>query len=729
MSINNSKNEVIKEDVPLFENKIYKIKQLSNKVLNTIYVFYGKNGILDEKTVFEKKDYSKIKKEYNEIFSLSEWEEIKKDEPTIVFCNESIYPDDTIASIKIKIKTQLLASGIENALEEFYLFTKKIEKLSSVAVYQSLTQNSKISLTKVRLDQFIKNVETIDEGTTEKGTTEKGTTEKGKHLQVAEDKQLYTYDDIFEMNIDNKNYVINKPLGQKYFIMENEYPYICNPYDIESSEYDKFLEQNSAKTLSTLNNHLLLNSGEIINDSIYLCLAKDVLSYAKEKDLSDQLLLKIYYPFLYNKDINSLEDLNAKQDSLLNGNKKFVNENTEKLFDTIDMFYNVYYQRKSELQYQSKGIKFIKAILKPEFDTKIPLEVLFKIIHATKVNPLIKYNPSSRQENVYRLYADKTAIDGRKIPYLKKATIFKLMKTIGKVKSVSVYLETEDANTLNCEFDENGYITMTAEFLSLKDKEGINDLLKKIMNPIIQEVKTVMEQSGYKINLFESLDDNNIDIKLITYETNVVISKVFDIQPFTGCISSAFINETDRKKNDKISLRFKRVSNFSKFNSQEAFILEKAEQGLRGTEIIQELLANFPEDMTMEQAQELVRKVANELEVERGVRKTDIKIKDNPGFKTQINIDQETAILTVLTENINNLGYLNTLPIYLDTLIRLTQGKNLTNYPVDKIDNLCGLTDIVDITYPEFTSLAETSSIVEIDGDESIIFNDSEEPV
>lgn len=75
-------------------------------------------------------------------------------------------------------------------------------------------------------------------------------------------------------------------------------------------------------------------------------------------------------------------------------------------------------------------------------------------------------------------------------------------------------------------------------------------------------------------------------------------------------------------------MRFKRVSNFSKFTSQEAFILEKANQGLRGEEIIQALIENYPDELTFEQAREMVSKIANELEVERGVRKSDIKIKE-----------------------------------------------------------------------------------------------------
>ena len=68
------------------------------------------------------------------------------------------------------------------------------------------------------------------------------------------------------------------------------------------------------------------------------------------------------------------------------------------------------------------------------------------------------------------------------------------------------------------------------------------------------------------------------------------------------------------------------LSNFSKVSSQEAFILEKSGEGYRGSEIIDALLANYPDDLTRAQAEDLVRKVANEIQVERGVRKTDIKI-------------------------------------------------------------------------------------------------------
>lgn len=275
-----------------------------------------------------------------------------------------------------------------------------------------------------------------------------------------------------------------------------------------------------------------------------------------------------------------------------------------------------------------------------------------------------------------------------------------------------------------CEFDEEGYITISAEFNNAINVAQIDNMFKTLVNPIIQEIKSVLEQSGYKLSLFNSLNDDNIEIKQMTYETTITIKKPFDIVKYKGCIGSIFINETDKYKGTKLNLRFKRVSNYSKFNSQEAFILEKFGQGLRGADIISSLIENFPDDLTNEQAVELVQNVARELEVERGVRKTDIKIKENPGFKTEVSVNLETATLKIVVENINNLNYLHTIPIYLDTIIRLTQDKTSTEYPINKINKLCGAEEIIDIAFPDITSSTEESiengEFAEIEGDETI---------
>ena len=672
-----TEKNTVDTNVISLENPIYKVKYIIGGKIDTIFIFNGTIKFNSEKELF------------NNIFSEKELQQIKSDNINIKISEQKIHFDDSISTIKIKILFEIKK---EISLEEIYLFCQKKETLNAVSIYQSLTQNNKLPLTKVRLDQFISNIVREENGTT---------------FQKPIDKEIYTFDDIFNMKFENKKYIVNKVLGQKFFIVDNEYPFVCDPYDV--TEYDKFFEKSARQSLTTLNSHLLLNTGDIIENSIYLCLAEDVLSYLSRKEISEETTLKIYYPFLYDKNINNIGNLNKNKNKLIENNNKILNKKTLESFKTIDMFYDIYYLRKTELNYINKGIKYVKAILKPDFDIKVPLETIFKILHASKINPLIKYNPSSRQENIYRLFTDKISTDGRKIPYLKKANIFKLMKNIGRSKSVSIYIELPNSQIIICEFDENGYLTISTEFKSLVSINDIDNIFNETINPIIIEIKNLLEQSGYKLNNFNSLKDKNVEIKQLTYETQISIKNPLDIQSYKGCISSIFINETNTFKGNQLKLRFKRVSNYSKFTSQEAFILEKSEQGLRGDQIIEALLENFSGDLDRANAIEMVAKVANELEVERGVRKTDIKIKNNPGFQTNIILDKETGIITITTENINNINYLYTLPIYLDSMVRLTQNKKSTDYSDLEIKKLCSSGVKNDIKINDIISLSEES--------------------
>ncbi len=669
---------------PLDYNPIYKINYLVNDSIDTIFVFYGKKvDVADEDKILRK------------IFTEKEVDNISANKITVKFTEEKIHYDDSISTIKIKVLNELKnVSKKSYALDEVYLFCQKKETLNAVSIYQALTQNKKLELTKIRLKQFMSNIVSD---------------ENGRKFDIPIDKEIYTFDDILELKIEGKPYIINKVLGQKFFIVENEYPFVCNPYDVTG--YDTFFEKNARKSLSTLNSHLLLNSGEIFNKNIYLCLGSDVLEFASQNSISEETTVKIYYPLLFSKDINSLDDLQSEHDKLIENDKKIMNDKTNDLIKTIDMFYDVYNLKKTELKYVNKGIKYIKAVIKPDFDINIPLEIIFKIIHATENSPLIKYNPSTRQENIYRIYTDKTSTDGRKIPYLKKASIFKLMKTIAKTKSVSVYIEVKQDKTqqsLVCEFDENGYITITSEFDTIVSEDDIDLLFRVSINPIINEIKNLLQQNGYNLKLFNSLRDNNIEIKQLNYVSQIKITKPIELDVYKGCISSIFNNESSEFKSG-IHLRFKRVSNFSKVSSQEAFILEKSGEGYRGPDIIDALLANYPDDLTRNQAEDLVRKVANEIQVERGVRKSDIKIKNNPGFKTTITLEQKIGVITITVENINDIHYLQTIPVYLDSVIRLTQNKNSTNYPAKEIDRLCSTGEKEEIVIEDIISSTEQS--------------------
>jgi DnaJ-class molecular chaperone len=88
----------------------------------------------------------------------------------------------------------------------------------------------------------------------------------------------------------------------------------------------------------------------------------------------------------------------------------------------------------------------------------------------------------------------------------------------------------------------------------------VDELFKKSVNPIIEEINNYLEQSGYKMDTFHHLRDENVEIQQLTYETNIQITKKINLEKIQGCMSAIFNNESTSLKKE-MYLRFKRVSN------------------------------------------------------------------------------------------------------------------------------------------------------------------------
>ena len=79
----------------------------------------------------------------------------------------------------------------------------------------------------------------------------------------------------------------------------------------------------------------------------------------------------------------------------------------------------------------------------------IPLDIIFKQIHATKGSetpyyypsvPFIKYNPGKRRESMFRFYSENISKDGKKIPWLTKKQINAISKENKKFGNVIIIL-------------------------------------------------------------------------------------------------------------------------------------------------------------------------------------------------------------------------------------------------------------------------------------------------
>ena len=116
------------------------------------------------------------------------------DDENYEYANSVIYLDDTIENIKFKI---IKSIDIDITVNEIYLFSKRTSKYTSKELYDILSQNQEMSITKAKYFNYLSNFSEID-------------------LERLEKKDFYTYDDIIKLDIDNKRLSESFPIGIDY---------------------------------------------------------------------------------------------------------------------------------------------------------------------------------------------------------------------------------------------------------------------------------------------------------------------------------------------------------------------------------------------------------------------------------------------------------------------------------------------------------------------------------
>jgi hypothetical protein len=161
---------------------IFKVnKLLDTNIIDAIYVFYGSQEIDDPNDMFSNDPTNKA---FDNIFNKDELDYISKNKTNVNFINQSIHMDDSIGVIKLKI---FEAINKQSSMSELYLFCLKNEKLNPITIYQNLTQNDKLPLTKIRMDQLLLNLYN----------------DSGKVMKFNfPDKLQYTFDDILKLDLN-----------------------------------------------------------------------------------------------------------------------------------------------------------------------------------------------------------------------------------------------------------------------------------------------------------------------------------------------------------------------------------------------------------------------------------------------------------------------------------------------------------------------------------------------
>jgi hypothetical protein len=412
---------------------------------NTIYIFQGSS----------EKVYDN-----NELFSEIELEEIVVYNINIVYSAQQIHKDDSIRTIKKKIIQEIGLNDV--CYDEIYLFSKTTKELNLSNLYQEITNQEKTEFTHDILLQLLNNL----------GVSESAINKFNK-------RDTYQYNDLLKFNLHARVHSIPHSFGQK-FTRSMNYLFSANPFHLLEHGTPMY-KPNVDNPLVLFDNHVALNYGEPENNTIFLCCARDVLEFAIQHHIQEEFIVQTYYPLLYNNGISRQSDFEEHESQLLKENAALVKPGTLKLYETVDMFYNMHYTRKSDIPYLQKGITFFNIVLHPEQKTMMPLEAIFKNIHATSSMAFIKYNPGSRKENIYRLYSEQISKAGKKIPYLSKNMVMNLSKQTGKSRQLSIFTQCVFKNAAHdfyIDLEHNGNIILRSELGTALSRDDVNEFIR-----------------------------------------------------------------------------------------------------------------------------------------------------------------------------------------------------------------------------------------------------------
>jgi len=631
--------------IELPKRDIYKVRVLdSDNNTKTILVFCKGNNSNDK----------------NQIFSQSELDEIEHQEIPIVYSEAQIYLDDTIHSIKKKIINELN----QVAYPELYLFCKIPQKVDYIDLHKAITKKENEALTYSVMKQLFSNYN-IDLPNNE--------------------HNKYDFEDI-ELAFRDKDVIQNISLGTMYEDGESTYMFAANPCTLSANNIGILKDD---KSVVLLDNHLLLNYhfGRIHDETIYVVEVETVLEHCNRIGLDEKYAIRTYFPLLYKNGISSLGDWIAEKQQMLKENDKIINKNTMLYQKSIDIFYDIYNSRNGhEIQYLKRGITNIKFKIKSSIKAAIPLESVFKSIHSTRNIPFIKWNPGTRRENVYRLYTEMRTNDGKHIPFLPENMVIRLSKEIGKSKQIAMYIQDMDIETkkvssfFQVSIEQNGDILVSSTYKSPISLEQLIQLLKTLVNPVIIQMNGNLKQLGYSIPIFESFYNSDIEIIQLNYVLESPLNNDLNFGKYIGCISSVFDIIEDNEKTGT-TMRYKRVENFREMDAQTLLINEIYKKTEDLNDIINALMQNYK--MSEDDAnQRVIEYLASHKDV-RG------KIIDNPGFPVNMKVSFFDKTLTIMVDNILSISYLDTIHVYLDSMIRLSQYSDTVKIPKKELQSVC----------------------------------------
>ena len=227
--------------------------------------------------------------------------------------------------------------------------------LNKLELFNNLTNNNKNELTSENLKNYFINIY-----------------ESNEILNSLEKKEIYTFDDLNSIKTTNIKEFLT--IGQG--LVKNNLNMIVNPYNYQDSSIK------IGEYVSTNNSNMLFEYN-VYNNNIFVCLASDIFK-AKEKLLDEEAIMKIYFSFLYSKNITNEREFIMQKVELIKKNNELINENFINKNNFIELL-NTIYNNSTSLKYDNFGIKYININIHSNINSNISLESIFKLFKKNSI--------------------------------------------------------------------------------------------------------------------------------------------------------------------------------------------------------------------------------------------------------------------------------------------------------------------------------------------------------
>ena len=690
-------------------DQLFKIHYLdSSKSENKIILFSGNNDPY----------------QLSEMFSEDEIADIELNNVDVVFSSHQIYKDDTIRSIKKKIVSEIGTNIV--SYPELYLFSKVRSDLSLFHIYNVLTHDNQTSMDSVILGQLLQNLGIRDVNLI-------------NNIPIQES---YSYQDLVKYipSIEGKQEQWI-PIGPRFTNNKPELLFQANPYNIINAENNPFHHTNDNPLISFENN-VLLSYGNLINNTLYVTTTADVLKYSQTIGLSDEYVIGLYFPLLEKEGVSTGNDLVTKKQNLLVENEKLFDKSFLKTEENLRTIYQIYNNgKRGDIEYSQNGIQMIEFTIHPASSVKLPLDVIFKTLHATPSIQFIKYNPGIRFEKIYRAYSKQVTKTGQQIPFLSKEHIMKYSKTIGKTNQISLIIQESIQDHLFdiiISINQNGNIDVLCD-LTLKELEiprsvvkfslpNVRDLellLSKIINKTIDSLNENLHPLGYKLQSFNGLTHSSVEMQNIIYKVWSPLKNDINFKDASPCLTSMFeIKSVDK---NKLVMNFKRVNSYNQMNAIHIMITDIFKRTNSESDVIKALIANY--NLTEQQALlELAGYFNQFTRINGQYVNQNIDIVENPGFTVDIGKIKNGNVLHIEVSHITNVPYIELLNLYFDSFLRVSQKIGIAGASNATIKQLCSVKhgNVSELTI-ENVIRPSTKSISPISQDDALLREDTDD--